>query len=78
MTVVLPVYAKEIFGSPQSLGLMPASVAAGTLAGTILFGAFGKRLPRRQLLLLGWLLAILITYGALSAQVPLPVIVLAA
>jgi MFS family permease len=48
VTVVLPVYAKEIFGSAQSLGLMLASVAAGTLAGTILFGAFGRKLPRRH------------------------------
>ena len=77
LTVVLPVYAKEVFGSPQSLGLMLASVAAGTLAGTILFGAVGRRLPRRRLLLLGWLFAILITYGALVARLPLPAIVLA-
>ena len=77
MTVVLPVYAKETFGSPQSLGLMLGSLAAGTLAGTILFGAFGRRLPRRRLFLWGWLLAILISYGALSAQVPLAVLLLA-
>jgi MFS family permease len=77
MTVVLPVYAKEIFQSPQSLGLMLGSVAAGTLAGTILFGAFGRKLPRRQLFLWGWLLAIVIIYGALSLRVPLAVIVLA-
>lgn len=77
LTVVLPVYAKEIFGSPQSLGLMLGSLAAGTLAGTILFGAFGQKLPRRQLFLWGWLLVVLITYGALSATVPLTAIVLA-
>lgn len=77
VTVVLPVYANEIFGSPQSLGLMLASLAAGTLGGTILFGAFGRRLPRRQLLLWGWLVVILITYGALTVQAPLPVILVA-
>jgi MFS family permease len=77
VTVVLPVYANEMFGSPQSLGLMLASLAAGTLAGTILFGAFGRRLPRRRLLLGGWLLVIVITYGALAAQAPLLVVVLA-
>jgi MFS family permease len=78
MTVVLPVYAKEVFGSPTSLGLMLGSFAAGALAGTILFGAFGQRLPRRKLFLGGWLLAIVVSYGALSAQVPLAAVMLAA
>ena len=77
MTVVLPVYAKEVFGSPTSLGLMLGSFAAGALAGTILFGAIGRGLPRRRLFLWGWLLAAVIGYGALAAQVPLGGIVLA-
>lgn len=77
MTVVLPVYAKEIFGSPTSLGLMLGAFAGGALAGTILFGIIGRRLPRRQLFLWGWLLAVLVGYGALAAQVPLAAIVLA-
>jgi Na+/melibiose symporter-like transporter len=77
MTVVLPVYAKEVFGSPQSLGLMLGSVAAGTLAGTILFGAVGRRLPRRRLFLWGWLGAIVVTYGALALQLPLGVLLVA-
>jgi MFS family permease len=77
VTVVLPVYAKEIFGSPQALGLMMGSLAGGTLLGTILFGAFGQRLPRRRLFLWGWLLVIVIAYGALVARLPLAFILLA-
>jgi MFS family permease len=77
ITVVLPVYAKAIFGTPSSLGLMLGSLAAGTLAGTVVFGAIGRRLPRRQVFLWGWLLAPLIAYGALSARVSLPVLLLA-
>jgi MFS family permease len=77
LTVVLPVYANEVFDSPQSLGLMLASFAAGGLAGTVLFGAIGRGLPRRRLFLFGWLVAVLITYGALAAQVPLFAVVLA-
>jgi MFS family permease len=77
LTVVLPVYASEVFGSPESLGLMLASLAAGTLAGTLLFGAIGRKLPRRRLFLWGWLAAVLVTYGALAAQLPLAFIVLA-
>jgi MFS family permease len=77
LTVVLTVYAKEIFGSSESLGLMLGSFAAGSLAGTILFGAIGRSLPRRRLFLWGWLLAVLISYGALAARLPLAGIVLA-
>ena len=76
LTVVLPVYAEQIFGSPTSLGLMLGSFAAGAMVGTILFGAIGRGLPRRRLFLWGWLLAVLISYGALAAQVPLAAIVL--
>jgi MFS family permease len=77
LTVVLTVYAKEVFGSPESLGLMLGSFAAGSLAGTILFGAIGRRLPRRRLFLWGWLLAVVISYGALVLRLPLPAIMLA-
>ena len=77
ITVVLPVYAREIFGTASSLGLMLGSLAAGTLVGTAVFGAFGRRLPRRYLFLSGWLLAALIAYGALSLRLPLPALLLA-
>jgi MFS family permease len=77
MTVVLPVYAKEIFDSPTSLGLMVGAFAGGALAGTILFGAIGRGWPRRPLLLGGWFVAVLVGYGALAARLPLGVIVLA-
>ena len=77
LTVVLPVYAEEIFGTATSLGLMLGSFAAGALAGTVLFGAIGRGLPRRRLFLWGWLLAVLITYGALALRVPLAAVVLA-
>jgi MFS family permease len=77
MTVVLPVYARQIFGSAQSLGLMLGSVAAGTLIGTIVFGLYGRRFPKRETFLWGWLVAILVTYGTLAAQAPLPVLLLA-
>jgi MFS family permease len=77
MSVVLPVYAMEVFDSPTSLGLMVGSFAAGALAGTVLYGAIGRGLSRRKLFLWGWLLTALVVYGALSAQLPLAGIVLA-
>jgi MFS family permease len=78
MAVVLPVYAKEIFGTPESLGLMLGSLAAGTLIGTVVFGLYGRRFPKRRTFLWGWFVAIVITYGALAARAPLPVLLLAA
>jgi MFS family permease len=78
LSVVLPVYASEVFGSSTSLGIMLSAFAAGAMGGTILFGAVGMRLPRRRIFLCGWLLAVLIAYGALAAQLPLAGIVLAA
>jgi MFS family permease len=56
---------------------MLSSFAGGAMIGTILFGAIGGMLPRRRLFLWGWLLAVVISYGALAAQVPLAAIVLA-
>jgi MFS family permease len=46
VTVVLPVYARELYGSATSLGAMIGSVAAGAFVGTLVFGV-GHRLPRR-------------------------------
>ena len=45
--VILPVYARQILGGALDLGLVLAAFAAGGLLGTVLFGAFGDRLPRR-------------------------------
>lgn len=45
-SVVLPVYADRVFGSPVDLGLMFASFGGGELVGTILYGVMVHRLPR--------------------------------
>jgi MFS family permease len=78
LSVVLPVYASEVYGSPTSLGLMLAAFAGGALAGTVAFGAVGSRLPRRAVFLWGWLLAVVIAYGALALQLSEAAVVLAA
>lgn len=49
--VVMPVYAKEIFGSPRALGLMMSGFGFGALAGSVAYGWFGARLGGRRLLL---------------------------
>jgi MFS family permease len=47
LSVVLPVYAKQTYGSAVTLGLMLGTLSGGALAGTLLYGAVGHRLPRR-------------------------------
>lgn len=50
--VVLPVYAREVFGSAVALGAILGGFGVGALTGTLLFGAFGHRLPRRMTFLI--------------------------
>jgi MFS family permease len=45
-SVVLPVYADRLLGGALDLGLVNGVFGAGALAGTVLFGAVGHRLPR--------------------------------
>jgi MFS family permease len=44
--VVLPVFAKETYGNARDLGLMMGGFGAGAIAGALIFGAIGHRLPR--------------------------------
>jgi MFS family permease len=48
--VVLPVYAKQTYGSAVNLGLMLGGFGGGALAGTVFYGTFGHLLPRRATL----------------------------
>jgi MFS family permease len=48
--VVLPVYAKQTYGSAVNLGLMLGGFGGGALAGTVFYGTVGHLLPRRATL----------------------------
>jgi MFS family permease len=48
--VVLPVYAKQAYGSAVNLGLMLGGFGGGALAGTVFYGTVGHLLPRRATL----------------------------
>ncbi len=65
VSVVLPVYAREQFGSAASLGLMLAGFGAGALAGALLYGAVGHRLPRRTIFV-GAFLGVAVPFGVLA------------
>lgn len=71
--VVLPVYARRIYGSAVDLGFMLAAFAGGGLLGTALFGVWGHRLSRRSLYIGGFLLASLALWPLLALP-PLPVL----
>jgi hypothetical protein len=55
LTVVAPVYANQIYGSPASLGALVGSFGVGPLAGSLLFGSVGRRWPRRRTYLTSYL-----------------------
>ncbi|HEY7033771.1 MAG TPA: MFS transporter [Thermomicrobiales bacterium] len=71
-SVVLPVYAKEVFGSAVDLGFMYAALAAGSLIGNVLFLSFAPRLPRRTTIVTGFAVRAL-TFWVL---IPLPPLVI--
>jgi MFS family permease len=73
LAVILPVYTKANFGNATALGLMVSAFGAGALAGALLFGAIGHRLPRRAI----WIGGFLVTpcmFWVLAAPLPLPII----
>jgi MFS family permease len=74
--VILPVYADANFGSAVVLGIMFAGFGAGSLIGTLLFGAFGHRLPRRAMLIACWVVVGL-PFWVLATSPSLPVTVAA-
>jgi MFS family permease len=53
-SVIMPVYAKEVYGSALDLGFMYAALGAGSILGATLFAIFGHRLPRRATILTGF------------------------
>ncbi|MET4638234.1 MFS transporter [Mycetocola sp. 2940] len=78
MAVIAPVYAETVFGSPTSLGIVLGAFGAGALAGSLLYGAVGRRWPRRRTFLLCYLLGPLVIYGTLALAPTLGWVVLAA
>lgn len=64
LTVVAPVYAKEILGKAVDLGLMFSGLGAGAVISLLLFGRFGTGASRRSIFA-GGLAGVALGYGAL-------------
>jgi hypothetical protein len=73
-SVVLRVYAGEIWDSPTSLGGLISALGARTLIGTAILGAIGHRIPRRVTFLLSGAGGALLLYGGLALTPPFPVL----
>jgi MFS family permease len=71
--VILPVYARDISGSPADLGFMVAAFGAGSLGGAFLFGLLGHRLPRRTTWIAAYMLLPL-EFWVLAFAPPVPVV----
>lgn len=78
MTVVAPVYANDIYGSPTSFGALVGSFGAGAFVGSLLFGTVGSTWPRRRTFLASYLVGAVLIYGTLALSPPLAVAIIAA
>jgi MFS family permease len=55
-SIVIPVYAKSLFGDATKLGIMLAVYGAGAMIGSLVFASIGARLPRRKTFVLSFIL----------------------
>ena len=75
-SIVLPVYARQVYGSSVQLGLLYSALAGGSLMGLAFYALFGQRLPSR-LLILGGFAARVLAFSVLSALPAFPLALVA-
>ena len=78
ISVIAPVYAKTVYGTPTSLGVVVGAFGVGALVGSLVFGAVGKDWPRRLTFLSCFSAGPLVIYGTLATTPPLPILAAAA
>lgn len=71
-TIVMPVYAKQVYGSSVQLGLFYSALAGGSLLGLAAYGIFGSRLRARPTIIFGFGTRV-IAYGVLAALPSFPI-----
>jgi MFS family permease len=77
ISVILPVYVKEFYGSATNLGVVVGAMGAGALLGTLVYGWRTHRLPRHALFVTSIVCAPLLAYGTLVTTPSLGVLVAA-
>jgi MFS family permease len=75
-SVIMPVYAKEVYGSALDLGFMYSALGGGSILGATMFAIFGHRLPRRATILTGFTVRAL-SFWVLVAMPPVGIVVMA-
>jgi MFS family permease len=70
-SVLIPLWANEVIGSPVALGLVSASFAAGAVGGNAVFTAVATRVPRFLTLAVGFVIGGAPRY-LVAALVPVP------
>ncbi|MEX1157597.1 MAG: MFS transporter [Thermomicrobiales bacterium] len=75
-SVIMPVYAKEVYGNALDLGFMYAALGGGSIVGAVIFAIFGHRMPRRATILTGFTVRAL-TFWALVFMPPIGFVVAA-
>jgi MFS family permease len=78
ISVVAPVYAERYFGNGEVLGLIVGAFGGGALIGTLAYGQWARRLPRRATFLSCFVLSPLLGFGALALRPSLATVVIAA
>jgi MFS family permease len=73
--VFLPVHSKTVLGSPRAFGVIVGVSGGMALAGALLYGAVGARLPRRRTFVLSYVVCGIPRFVALALRAPLPALV---
>jgi MFS family permease len=73
-SVLVPVFARDVLHSSVALGLLGGVFGAGALAGTVVYGVVGPRLPRWPVYTVAFLVAGGPRFFLLGAEPPMPVI----
>jgi predicted MFS family arabinose efflux permease len=69
--VFVPVWAKEVLGSPVGIGFVFAAFGAGAVVGNLVFTALSPRLPRWAPYTFGFIIAGMPRYAVLAADSPM-------
>ena len=74
-TVLMPIHAREVLGSPVALGVVIGISGGAAVAGALAFGAWGGRGPRRATFVVCYVLCGVPRFAVLALRAPLWVIV---